>query len=107
MSNYNQENSFNFTPASILGGFLVILGAGVMLWVVVMLFQLFTDTSIFLILDKIIPQKMVISETSNWIILLPREIVIFGIPIWALTAASKIGLTLLKNGLDYVEKPRK
>lgn len=51
---------------------------------------------------------MVVSQAANGAkVLLPRELLIFGIPIWALAASSKIGLTLLLSGLEYVEKPRR
>ena len=87
---------------------MAILGAGVLIWVVVSLFQLFTSTSSFLVLDEIVPKEMMVSQAANGAkVLLPRELLIFGIPIWALAAASKIGLTLLRSGLEYVEKPRR
>jgi hypothetical protein len=102
------DGGFSWSPSNIMGGFLVILGVGVLIWVVVALFQLFTSTSSFLVLDEIIPREMVISEVSNGArVLLPRELLIFGIPVWALGAASKIGLTILRSGLEYVEKPRR
>ncbi len=90
-----------------MGGFLILIGTGILIWVVTSLFQLFTDTSSFLVLDEIIPQTMVITEFSNGTILLPREVLIFGIPIWALSASSKIGLILLKGGLNFIQKPKK
>ncbi len=102
------DSSFTWSPSNILGGLLVILGAGVLIWVVVSLFQLFTSTSAFLVLDRIIPKEMVILQSVDGVkVLLPREILIFGIPIWALAASSRIGLIMLRNGLEYVEKPRR
>jgi hypothetical protein len=102
------ENSSFWSPVNIFGGFLVVLGAGVLLWVVSSLFHLFSDTSSFLVLDQIIPKEMIISQSADGAkFLLPRELLIFGIPIWALTVATRIGLTMLKSGLDYVEKPRR
>ncbi|MBN2116478.1 MAG: hypothetical protein JW730_07905 [Anaerolineales bacterium] len=102
------DSGFNWSPANIMGGFLVILGVGVLIWVVVALFQLFTSTSSFLVLDEIIPKEMVISEAANGTkVLLPREILIFGIPVWALGVSSRIGLTILRSGMEYVEKPRR
>jgi hypothetical protein len=102
------DSGFNWSPSNIMGGFLAILGVGVLIWVVIALFQLFTSTSSFLVLDQIVPQQMVISQAANGAkVLLPREVLIFGIPVWALGAASKIGLTMLRSGLEYVEKPRR
>ncbi len=102
------SSGFSWSPSGILGGILVLLGAGVLIWVVISLFQLFTGTSAFTVLDRIVPREMLISQSPNGAkVLLPREILIFGIPIWALAASSKIGLTILRSGLEYVEKPRK
>lgn len=102
------DSGSNWSPSNIMGGFLAILGVGVLIWVVIALFQLFTSTSSFLVLDQIVPQQMVISQAASGAkVLLPREVLIFGIPIWALGAASKIGLTMLRSGLEYVEKPRR
>lgn len=102
------EGGFSWSPANIMGGFLVIMGVGVLIWVVVSLFQLFTGTSSFLVLDEIVPKQMLISQGANGAkVLLPREILIFGIPVWALGAASRIGLTILRSGMEYVEKPRR
>lgn len=102
------ESGFAWSPTNIMGGLLVILGSGILIWVVVALFQLFTSTSAFLVLDQIVPKEMLISQGANGArLLLPREILIFGIPIWALAAASRIGLTILRSGLEYLEKPRR
>lgn len=102
------DGGFSWSPSNIMGGFLVILGVGVLIWVVASLFQLFASTSSFLVLDEIVPKEMVISQAANGAkVLLPREFLIFGVPIWALAASSKIGLTLLRSGLEYVEKPRR
>ncbi len=102
------DSGFTWSPSSIMGSLLVILGVGVLIWVVVSLFQLFTGTSAFLVLDQIVPKEMVISQAANGAkVLLPRELLIFGIPIWALVISSRIGLTILRSGLEYVEKPRR
>ncbi len=102
------SSGFSWSPSNIMGGILVLLGAGVLIWVVISLFQLFTGTNAFTVLDQIVPREMVIVQSMNGDkILLPREILIFGIPIWALAASSKIGLTILRSGLEYIEKPRR
>jgi uncharacterized membrane protein len=59
------DSSSSWSPANIMGGFLVILGVGVLIWVVVSLFQLFTTTSSFLMLDRIVPKEMVISQVPG------------------------------------------
>ena len=40
-------------------------------------------------------------------LLLPRELLVFGIPVWALSVATRIGVMLMKSGLQYVELPRR
>ena len=104
MRNYDDYSDLSVSVSNIIGGFLVFLGSGVLIWVVITLFQLFSSASTFLVLDGLIPQEMIISETASSRLLLPREILIFGIPIWALSAATRIGLTMLRSGLQYVEK---
>jgi hypothetical protein len=102
------DSGFTWSPASMMGALLVILGVGVLIWVVISLFQLFTGTSAFLVLDRIVPKEMLISQAANGVkVLLPRELLIFGVPIWALGVSSRIGLTILRSGLEYVEKPRR
>jgi hypothetical protein len=49
-----------------MGGFLVILGVGVLIWVVVSLFQLFTTTSAFLVLDQIVPRLAAARSPDLW-----------------------------------------
>jgi hypothetical protein len=105
MQNYDEHSGLSISISNMMGGFQVLLGSGVLVWVVIALFQLFSNASTFLVMDEIIPLEMIISETANSRLLLPRELLIFGIPIWALSAATKIGLTLLRSGLQYVDKP--
>ena len=106
MKAYRQENEISFSISDAIGGFLIIVGVGVLIWVVASLFQLFTNTSSFFTLDEIIPQKIIIADLPDGLILLPREILIFGIPIWALSASSRIGLTLLKSGINFIQKEK-
>jgi len=107
MQDYSRENVLGWSISNMIGSFLALLGAAVLIWVVISLFQLFTDASSFFVLDEIIPQEMVISNSPNGSTLLPREILIFGVPIWALTASTSIGITMLKGGVSLMEKPRK
>jgi hypothetical protein len=81
-----------------------LLGAGVILWTVVEIFQLFTHESAFIVLDDIIPARIKLVEGG---LLLPHEILIYGLPIWAFSVTSKIGVMLLKSGLEYVERLHK
>ena len=105
MSIYNPEDyESGWTPSKIVGVLLTLLGAGVVLWTVVEIFQLFTHGSAFIALDDIVPARIELVENG---LLLPREILIYGLPIWAFSVTSKIGVMLLKNGLEFVDKPKK
>ena len=110
MSVYNgyDEEGSGWTASKIVGVALTFLGAVVVIWTVVEIFQLFTQGSAFLVLDGIVPQRIVLTELSqNSFLLLPRELLVFGIPVWALSITTKIGAMLMKSGLQYVELPRR
>ena len=105
MSIYNPDDyESGWTASKIVGVLLTLLGAGVVLWTVVEIFQLFTHGSAFIVLDEIVPARIELLENG---LFLPRELLIYGLPIWAFSVTSKIGVMLLKNGLEYVERPRK
>lgn len=102
--NPNDEYSSGWTASKIMGVLLTLLGAGVVLWTVVEIFQLFTHGSAFIVLDDIVPAQIEVVKNG---LLLPRELLIYGLPIWAFSVTTKIGIMLLKNGLEYVDRPRK
>ncbi|RJP47710.1 MAG: hypothetical protein C4583_16295 [Anaerolineaceae bacterium] len=107
MSNYRLNDEYgpsDWSASKLVGILLTMFGAGVILWTVVEIFQLFTHGSAFLVLDEIVPARIELVENG---LLLPREVLIYGLPIWAFSVTSKIGVMLLKNGLEYVERPRK
>lgn len=100
----DNEYGSGFSPAKIVGFLLTFAGLGVVLWTVVEIFQLFTQGSAFIVLDGIVPAQIEIVENG---LRLPREFLIYGLPIWAFSVTSKIGVMLLKTGLEFVERPRK
>ena len=100
----DNEYGSSFSASKIVGLLLTLLGAAVVLWTVVEIFQLFTHGSAFLVLDEIVPARIELVEDG---LFLPREILIYGLPIWAFSVTTKIGLTLLRSGLDFVERPKK
>lgn len=107
MTNYRLNDEYGpgeWTASKMVGILLTMLGAGVVIWTVVEIFQLFTHGSAFIVLDEIVPVRIEIVEKG---LLLPREVLIYGLPIWAFSVTSKIGVMLLKSGLEYVEHPRK
>jgi hypothetical protein len=106
MYNLNDESaSGGWTPTRIVGALLALAGTGVIIWTVVEIFQLFTQESAFIVLDQIVPREIIVSKNGANSLLLPRELLIFGIPIWALTVTSKIGVMMMKSGLEYVDLP--
>ncbi len=110
MSVYNgyDDESSGFSISKIVGMILTLIGAVVIIWTVVEIFQLFTQGSAFIVLDGIVPQRIVLTELAgDGYLLLPRELLIFGIPVWALSVTTKIGMMLIQNGLQYVELPRR
>lgn len=100
----DNEYGSSFSASKIVGLLLTLLGAAVVLWTVVEIFQLFTQGSAFIVLDDIVPARIEIVKNG---LLLPREVLIYGLPIWAFSVTSKIGVMLLKNGLEFVDKPKK
>ena len=100
----DNEYGSSFSASKIVGLLLTLLGAAVVLWTVVEIFQLFTQGSAFIVLDDIVPARIELGENG---LFLPREILIYGLPIWAFSVTSRIGVMLLKNGLEFVDKPKK
>ena len=100
----DDEYGSSWSPSKIVGLLLTLLGAAVVLWTVALIFQLFTQGSAFIVLDDIVPARIEFVEGGLG---LPREILIYGLPIWAFSVTSKIGVMLLKNGLEFVDKPKK
>ena len=100
----DNEYGSSFSASKIVGLLLTLLGAAVVLWTVVEIFQLFTQGSAFIVLDDIVPTQIELGKSG---LLLPREILIYGLPIWAFSVTSRMGVMLLKNGLEFVDKPKK
>jgi hypothetical protein len=91
MSVYSEdEYGSSWTPSKIVGLLLTLLGAAVVLWTVAQIFQLFTHGSAFVVLDDIVPAQIELVEGG---LLLPREILIYGLPIWAFSVTTKIGIS--------------
>ena len=104
MSLYTDNDYSGLSLGKIIGFLLTLAGLVVILWTVVEIFQLFTHGSAFIVLDEIVPTQIEIVKNG---LLLPREFLIYGLPIWAFSATSKIGVMLMKTGLEFVERPRK
>ncbi|MCP4139175.1 MAG: hypothetical protein GY755_02600 [Chloroflexi bacterium] len=108
MNTYGEENELNWSFSGMIGIFLIFTGVGVLLWVAVSLYLLFTDSGAFIFMDEILGAKIAITEAEGTdAILLPRELFLFGIPISALSIGARIGITMLTNGVKLAEKPKK
>jgi hypothetical protein len=106
MTIYNSDNeNSGFSLSKIVGAFLALAGAGVVLWTVVEIFQLFDQNSAFIFLDGMVPKQISVGA-GDGALYIPRELLVYGIPIWALSVASKIGVGLMKSGLQYLDVPR-
>jgi uncharacterized membrane protein len=109
MSMYNQNDEYATTGwaiSKIVGVFLILTGVGVILWTVLQISELFTVQSAFIFLEEMVPAKIALSESQEGL-LLPREILVFGIPLWALGTTARIGTMLVNNGLQYMDRPAK
>jgi hypothetical protein len=76
----------------------------VVLWTVVEIFQLFNQSSTFFF-DGVVPKQITVAAGDRALYIL-RELLVYGIPIWAFLVASKIGVGLMKSGLHYLDVPR-
>jgi hypothetical protein len=109
MSIYNPNDEYGssgWSLSKMAGIFLIVTGVGVILWTVFQISQLFTAQSAFLFLDEIVPAKIVLSENEG-VLLIPRELFVFGIPVWALGSTARIGASLVHSGLQYMDRPAK
>ena len=107
MTNYRLNDEYSasdWSASKLVGVLLTMFGAGVIIWTVIEIFQLFTQGSAFIFLDDIVPAQIEIVKNG---LLLPREALVYGLPIWAFSVTSKIGVMLLKTGLEFIERPRK
>lgn len=105
MNNYPQENQLGWSLSNMIGIFLTVLGVGIVLWVAVSIYLLFTQSSAFFMLDKLVPEQIYFGEFPDGELLLPREIFVFGVPLAALSIGGRIGVSLLRSGVKLFEKP--
>jgi len=90
-----------------IGIFLTAVGVGVLLWVAVSIYLLFTESSVFFMLDELLPQEIVLGQFPDGGLFVPREFFVFGVPLSALSIGGRIGIALLKNGVSLVEKRKR
>lgn len=107
MDNYRQENQLGWSLSSLIGIFLTMLGVGVLLWVVISIYLLFTENSSFLLMDEMLPDQIFFGQFDGGELLVPREFFLFGVPLSALSIGARIGISLLKNGGSLFEKPNR
>lgn len=107
MNDYGQDDGLGISFSGMIGVFLTVLGVGVLLWVVVSIYLLFTDNSSFYLIDDLLPAEIVFGDFPDGSIFVPREFFVFGVPLSALSIGGRIGIALLKNGVSLFEKPKK
>ena len=106
MTIYNSDNeSNNLSISKAVGAFLALVGAGVVVWTVVGIFQLFDRNSAFIFLDGFVPEQIWVGR-GDGALYIPRELLVYGIPIWAFSVTAKIGVGLMNSGLEYLDIPR-
>ncbi len=101
-----QANLFSLIPfAKIVGAVLIILALVTFGWVSLEIYQLYKHGEAFLLMDRLIPKNIIISTfEESGKLYLPREIFVYGLPLWILSLAVQIGVALLKAGSQYVDK---
>lgn len=88
----------------VIGVLLIILGVIAFLWVLWGAHQLFTHASSFQVFDEVVPQQIVLTQSRGEPgLLLPREFLIYGIPLGLLGLVTKLGGSMLKWGIDCLE----
>jgi hypothetical protein len=109
MSIFNPNDDYpsnGWSLSKLMGIFLIMTGAGVLVWTVFEIFQLFTSQSAFIFLETLAPAQITFSANGG-MYEIPRELVVFGVPLWALGTTARIGLMLTSNGLQYMDRPAK
>jgi len=107
MFNQEQQGSlFSAVPfAKIVGWVLIALALVMFGWVAFELYQLYKFGEAFLLMNKLIPGTILISTfEQNGNLYLPREILVYGIPMWILALTAQIGGSLLKAGSQYINR---
>jgi hypothetical protein len=106
MTIYSSDNEISgFSLSKVVGAFLALVGAGVVVWTAAQIFQLFDEGSAFIFLDGFVPKQISVGAGSG-ALYIPRELLVYGIPIWAFSVTAKIGAGLMKSGLEYLDIPR-
>lgn len=110
MYSEGQDSSiFGVIPFSkIVGTILILLGLVVFSWVLWEAYFLFNQGSAFKLFDDLLPQEILVADfPAEGRLLLPRELLVYGVPLSILSLAVNMGGLLLKYGFQYIEKPGK
>ena len=101
-----QSNIFSLIPfAKIVGGILIVLALVTFGWVSLEIYQLYKHGESFLLMDRLIPKNILfLTFEESGKMYLPREIFVYGLPLWILGLAVQIGVALLKAGSQYGDK---
>jgi len=101
-----QSNLLGVIPyTKIIGVFLIVLALLALGWVIFEVYQLYEYGQAFLLTDKLIPETILISTfEENGKLYLPREIFVYGVPLWVLGLGLQVGVALLRTGAQFVDQ---
>jgi hypothetical protein len=99
---YDDQTIFGDWPLSrLVGLLLVMLGMATFLWVLWEVYRLFSQAGSFARFDALIPEQIVVADLArDGMIYLPRELLVYGIPLWILGLATNIGGSFFKWGFQ-------
>lgn len=91
----------------LVGGFLLIMGLLVFVWVGWEIIQLYYEGNAFRVFEDFPPTQIIVMESATTKLYLPREILVYGLPLWVLGLAIQLGSVLLKTSGEYMDKKTK
>jgi len=95
-------------PVSKLVG-LALISAGIVVLggAVLQVYWFLTRPEMFAGFQTLLPERIVVVESEMGTVLLPREFLMYGVPLSLLSLVGKIGGELLSRGVDFLEPVRR
>lgn len=103
---YSSAPAFSIPWRTLLGLFLLFLGLAVFAWVFWEVWNLYQYGASFQRFDKLIPESIMFGKSERTDFYIPREILVYSLPLFILSIAIQLGTTLLKNATGYLEKKK-
>jgi hypothetical protein len=66
-----------------------------------------TQPETFVNFQATLPERIVVIESETAAVLLPREVLMYGVPLALLSLAGRLGLEMLGWGVAFIEPDRK